>query len=112
MDAELGDYTRSMEMVQDREGTERLAEGFLEANRLLAKERNLVMSAKQLRRVSCTARWIVGSGALSRVDMGCCGVVVSWLTFIYRSCRYGSLCQQCHPKLESWYVCSGLAQEV
>ena len=37
MDAELGDSTASLELVQDREGTERLAEGFLEANRLVTK---------------------------------------------------------------------------
>jgi len=50
MDAELGDSTASLEMVQDVDGTERLSEGFLEANRLVAKEHQLVMSAKQLRR--------------------------------------------------------------
>ncbi len=49
--------------MQDVEGTERLAEWFLEANRLVAKEHKLLMSAKQLRRVACTARWIVGPGA-------------------------------------------------
>ncbi len=60
MDAELGDSTGSLELVRDRDGTERLAEGFLDANRLVAKEHKLLMSAKQLRRVACTTRWIVG----------------------------------------------------
>jgi hypothetical protein len=32
-----------LELVQDREGTERLVERFIEANRLVAKERKLVM---------------------------------------------------------------------
>ncbi len=50
MDAKLGDSTRSMELVQDRESTERLAERFMEANRLVAKDHELVMSAKQLTR--------------------------------------------------------------
>ncbi len=59
MDAEPANSTGSMELVQYREGTERLAEGFLKANRLVAKEHELVMSAEQLRRVACTARWIV-----------------------------------------------------
>ncbi len=51
-----------MELVQDRAGSD-LPGGFLEANRLVAKEHKLVMSAKQLRRVACTARWIMGLGA-------------------------------------------------
>ncbi len=50
MDAELGDSTGSLELVQNRDGTERLAEGFMEAIRLVAKEHKLVMSAEQLRR--------------------------------------------------------------
>ncbi len=56
MDVELGDFTWSLRLVQDRDGTERLAEGFLEANRLVAKEHKLLMSAKQLRRgcLNCT----------------------------------------------------------
>ncbi len=56
MDAELGDSTGSLKVVHDRDGTGRLAEGFLEANRLVAKEHKLVMSAKQLRkgRMHCT----------------------------------------------------------
>ncbi len=63
MNAELGDSTGSLELVHDTESTERLAEGVLEANRLVAKMHKLLMSAKQLRRVVCTARWIVGPGA-------------------------------------------------
>ena len=63
MHAELGDSTASLELVQDMDRTERLAEGFLEANRLVAKEQKLVMSAKQLRRVACNTRWILGPGA-------------------------------------------------
>ncbi len=50
MDAELGDSTASLELVQDREGSGRLAMGFLKANRLVAREHELVMSVKQLRR--------------------------------------------------------------
>ncbi len=49
-DVELGDSTRSLELVQDVDGTGRLAERFMEANRLVAKEHKLLMSAKQLRR--------------------------------------------------------------
>ncbi len=41
-----------MKLVQDRDNTERSAKGFLEANRLVARELDLVMSAKQLRRVA------------------------------------------------------------
>ncbi len=52
VDAELGDSTGSLELVQARVSTERLAKGFLEANRLVAKVHELVMSAKQLRRGS------------------------------------------------------------
>jgi hypothetical protein len=56
MDAELGDSTASLELVQDVDGTGRLTEGFLEANRLVAKEHRLVMSAEQHRmgRLHCT----------------------------------------------------------
>ncbi len=60
MDAALGDSTASLELVQDVDGTGRFAEGFLEVIRLVAKEHKLVISAKQLRRVACTARCIVG----------------------------------------------------
>jgi hypothetical protein len=60
MDAEPSDSIVLIELVPDRKGTERLAEGFLEANRLVAKEHKLLISDKQLRRVACTARWIVG----------------------------------------------------
>ncbi len=52
MDAELCDSTGSLELVQDRESAERLSEGFLEVNRLVAKEHILSMLAKQLRRVA------------------------------------------------------------
>ena len=52
-----------MKLVQDVDGTARLAEWFLEANRLVAKEHKLLMSAKQLRRVACNTRWILGPGA-------------------------------------------------
>jgi hypothetical protein len=56
IDAELGDSTGSLKVVQDGDNTERSAEGFLEANRLVAKEHKLLMSAKQLRRgrLHCT----------------------------------------------------------
>jgi hypothetical protein len=50
MNEELCDSTASLELVQNRDGTERLAEGFMEANRHVAKEHELVMSAEQLRR--------------------------------------------------------------
>ncbi len=63
MHAELGDSTASLELVQDVDGTGRLVEGFSDANRLVAKEHKLLLSAKQLRRVACTSRWIVGPGA-------------------------------------------------
>jgi hypothetical protein len=57
MDAQLCDSTGSMELVQNRDGTERLDEGFLEANWLVEMVHELMMSAKQLKRgrLSCLA---------------------------------------------------------
>jgi hypothetical protein len=70
MDAELGDSTGSLELVQDRDGTERLADGFLEANSLLAVEHKLLMSNTHLRRGRLHDTLDRGTGACSRVDMG------------------------------------------
>jgi hypothetical protein len=55
--------TGSLELVQNRDGTGRLTEGFLEANRLVAKEHKLLMSAKQLRSFRMHSTLDRGTGA-------------------------------------------------
>jgi hypothetical protein len=88
MDAELSDSTASLELVQGVDGTERLAEGFLEASMLAAKEHKLLMSAKQLKKGRLHYTLDLETGACSRVDVGCCGVVVRRFTFVHCSCKY------------------------
>ncbi len=82
MDAELGDSTASLQLVQDREGTEILAEWFLEANKLVAKEHKLVMSAKQLRR-----------GRLhSTLDRGTLRLITGWHGLLWCGSQVAHVC--------------------